>query len=282
MTDIHAGVMLVGVCSLAAFWFCRWLAPRLPIGVTEAVAILTVAITLLYAKVVWYSVSLVELLPYSNLIILGNWFLPLSATLAGVIWHRIPGGLLRRSVTTGVLLATAAVALVTPVAGPPPICRDVWSARGYCVQTTDETCSAACAATLLHHHGIAANEQEMAELCFSRGGTTWLGLYRGLKLKTRGTAWDVRVIDETGGLLEQASSPMILSVGIDWWTRANGSLELEGGWTPGMRHSVILQSVSAGKYAQIVDPNPSIGEERWTVDDLKLLCRGPALQLVPR
>ena len=36
-----------------------------------------------------------------------------------------------------------------------------------------------------------STEQEMAELCLTRHGTSWQGLYRGLKLKTAGTGWDV-------------------------------------------------------------------------------------------
>ena len=46
----------------------------------------------------------------------------------------------------------------------------------------------------MREHGIQASEQEMVELCLTRAdGTPALGLYRGLKLKTRGTPWNVEV-----------------------------------------------------------------------------------------
>src|SRR5260221_7046371 len=46
--------------------------------------------------------------------------------------------------------------------------------------------------TTLFRSGISATEQEMADLCITRRGTYWQGLYRGLKLKTAGTLWEDR------------------------------------------------------------------------------------------
>ena len=83
------------------------------------------------------------------------------------------------------------LAATWPLLGRTPACSERWDELGTCLQTTDYTCSPACAATLLKKYGIAATEQEMAELCLTRRGTSWQGLYRGLKLKTAGTDWDV-------------------------------------------------------------------------------------------
>jgi Peptidase C39 family len=86
------------------------------------------------------------------------------------------GGLARRIVLVLALEAVAWFAVVRPIWGIPPRCRDRWEGD-FCVQTTEATCTAACAATLLRVHGIEVTEQEMADLCLTRRGTRWQGLY---------------------------------------------------------------------------------------------------------
>jgi len=172
---------------------------------------------------------------------------------------------------------------VFPLLGEPPACDDLWTQDGICLQTTNQTCTAACAATLLRQCGINADEQEMAELCLTRSGTTWQGLYRGLKLKTSGTAWDVRVVQgDLKQLLSQAHSPMIVSVGLEKYADIDGSYEREDGWQPGMRHSVVLLGIHSHGRIGVVDPNPEIRREHWSSDELETLYRGPAMQLVTR
>ena len=68
--------------------------------------------------------------------------------------------------------------------------------EGICLQSTGYSCGPAAAATLLHHYGVSATEDEMAELCVTRGGgtrtagTSDAGILRGLrhKLQDRGRA----------------------------------------------------------------------------------------------
>jgi hypothetical protein len=72
----------------------------------------------------------------------------------------------------------------------------VVNAEGICLQTTGYSCGPASAATLLHHYGVQATEDEMAQLCVTRGGgvrsagTSDAGILRGLrhKLGYRGRA----------------------------------------------------------------------------------------------
>jgi len=69
--------------------------------------------------------------------------------------------------------------------------------KGVCHQTSGYSCAAASAAMLLHRHGVAATEQEMAGLCATRGGSTWMsgtsdsGILRGLRLKLKDQATPV-------------------------------------------------------------------------------------------
>ena len=283
MTDIAVGLIAITVVSVTLFKAARWLADRIAWWQCDVLAAVIVMLTFAYLNSLWYSVRLVEWLPFSNLIVVGNWFPPLSALLVGMVWDRLPGGFYRRSFTSGALFITAAATVCAPLLGSTPDCRNSWSRDGICQQTTDESCTAACAATALTRVGISATEQEMAELCFSGGGTTWLGLYRGLKLKTANTPWEVKVLDvPSSELASHAGQPLILSVGVELGTRVDGAFELESGWRPGFRHSVLLFGSSRAGVVEIGDPNPQIGRERWTTDELDLLFRGPALQLVHR
>jgi ABC-type bacteriocin/lantibiotic exporter with double-glycine peptidase domain len=221
-------------------------------------------------------------LPFASLIVLGNWFLPVMGFLAGIVWRRVPGGVWRKSISVVALGVSGGYATLAPLLGRAPDCRDNWE-HGVCVQTTNKTCTPACAATLLSWHGIPAREQEMAELCLTRDGTTWQGLYRGLKLKTVGTPWDVQVVQcESERLKELSGSPLILSVGLERDVSADREYETEWGWTPGVRHSVVLRGFTVDGQAEIADPAPNSTFERWSPETLRVLWRGTAVRLVPR
>jgi hypothetical protein len=176
----------------------------------------------------------------------------------------------------------AATTLVYPLLGKVPHCGNVWDADGICHQTTDVTCSPAAAATLLRLHGIAATEQEMSELCLTRKGTSWPGLYRGLKHKTAGTKWDVQVIDcSADELPSYADQPLILSVGLEHNARVDANFSKEYGWQPGVNHSVLLLN-TAGNELRIADPSQPVALETWDRETLGLLWRGLAIRLVER
>jgi hypothetical protein len=109
-----------------------------------------------------------------------------------------------------------------------------------------------------------------------------MGLYRGLKLKTHGTQWDVEVLTSSADqLLKMGTTPMILSVGLP----ARESQEMhnmmtEWGWQPGVGHSVVL--MPNGPRLIVADPTPAVVKERWSRADLRHLYRGTAMRLVKR
>jgi hypothetical protein len=122
----------------------------------------------------------------------------------------------------------------------------------------------------------------MAHLCVTRQGTSWQGLYRGLKLKTAGTNWDVQVCHWSPADLEQNySSPMILSVGLDG-AASDPEFTREFGWIPGVNHSVILEGFSTTHCAIIADPSQEMSREHWDYETLQTLSRGHAFRLVRR
>jgi len=283
MSDLVVGYAALAAGAVSLFFLAVWSAHRLSPRVVDLATILVVACLYYYIQRIWYHPALTQWLPYSNLIVVGNWLPLFSAIIAGLVWQRTADAPRRRPITLGGLSCCAALAALFPLLGPTPSCGQQWDKLGTCLQTTDYTCSAACAATLLDKHGIQASEQEMAELCLTRRGTSWQGLYRGLKLKTAGTPWDVEVCQCPAEHLPwMHGGPMILSVGLTADAPANGEFTREFGWVPGVNHSVVLESFHSGGLAVIADPSQEMSREHWDHETLRTLHRGTVFRLVKR
>jgi hypothetical protein len=284
MADLYLGVAIIAAVSAVAFAFSFDLGRRCTRPLADLIVLGMVVGIFAYIQFLWYDVRLVQLLPFSNLIVLGNWFPVAASALAGFAWHLIPGRVWRKSFSATGLITAAFYSLLWPLYGSPPDCERAWTADGICLQTTAKTCTPACAATVLRRCGIEATEAEMAELCLTREGTTWQGLYRGLKRKTAGTGWDVEVLQcDAADVLAMGEQPVILSVGLPKTTTTNQqAATAEWGWMPGIGHSVTLLGRSNhGRYV-IADPAPGIGREEWTANELRYLFRGTAMRLVRR
>ena len=280
MGDIYLGLLLLAVFSTATFGAGRAIGRRVSPRAANGLSLLTVIMLAAYIGWVWDKTLLAGLLPFSNLIVLGNW-LPLEAGfLGGLASTQFAMPAWRRGLTVVGLQLAGVVAVLFPLMGVAPHCGNVWS-EGICLQTTKQTCSAATAATLLKLHGIDATEQEMADLCLTRKGTNWMGLYRGLKRKTADTAWEVEVFTGSAGELRSLNCPAILSVGLAQEAQANRFYQTELGWRPGMRHSVVLLGFVTD-LVEIGEPTPDAGHERWTEDELRQLYLGQGMRLVRR
>jgi hypothetical protein len=149
-----------------------------------------------------------------------------------------------------------------------------------CLQTTPTTCSAAAAATILNTLGIRTSEQEMARLCLTRSGTTWLGLYHGLATKLLGKGYSIEFFEtNASGLTDVATdSPLLLCCMLDEEVaRLVPDYVSEGGWVPGQAHSVVY-------FGRIGDAHiigdPSQGYEAWTTLELNRLWTGTGLRVV--
>lgn len=285
MTDLFIGVAIMAILSVIVFVVSLRISKRCSLPVADFLALLIVAGIFAYIRYVWYHSRLVALLPVSNLIVVGNWFPLAAAALGGLAWHRIPGRVWRKSFSAVSLIGAAFYTLLLPLSGSAPQCDRVWTADGICLQTTSRTCTPACAATLLHQCGIGATEQEMAELCLTREGTTWQGLYRGLKRKTANTAWDVEVLQcDASTILAMTNHPVILSVGLPPRTNTNqtAAATAEWGWKAGIGHSVTLLARTRSGRIVVADPAPGVGREEWTEEDIRFLFRGTAMRLVRR
>jgi hypothetical protein len=307
MNDLILGLWLLAGLSVALFFLGSWLGRTLPVRLAIASGIATCVALGAYTARLGDDVLLARLLPVSNLIVVGNWIPPLLSLLGGLAWSLLPrqdpepphdrpldppgerptrrasrGLLVRRWALVLSLQAVGWFAVLRPIWGSPPRCRDRWEGD-FCVQTTDATCTAACAATLLRAHGIEATEQEMADLCLTRRGTLWQGLYRGLKLRTAGTPWEVEIVHGPfDRLRSRGDGPAILEVGIPRRARVARIYTERYGWAPGEWHSVLFFGFRGDGRVAMGDPSPGIGREEWTVDNLRVLWDGRGMRLVRR
>ncbi|QDU40305.1 hypothetical protein Mal4_46610 [Maioricimonas rarisocia] len=280
MTDLYLGVAIMTALSVLLAVVTARVTRNVPNRLCDLLALLTIMLIVAYIVWLWDDITLAHLLPFSNLIIVGNWMTLLAGVLAGLVWRRLRKKSLRRVAAVSLLAVIGFYALVQPILGDPPECEDRWQ-RDVCLQTSDVTCSAAAAAMLLAAHGIPATEQEMARLCLTRNGTTWKGIYRGLKLKTADTPYDVEIFNEDVDTLRRSKSgPFLLKAELQEDAPVPPIYHEEWGWIPGQPHSVVLFEFLDNGDALIGDP--SIGLEAWSVKDLQVLWHGQGLRLVRR
>ncbi len=223
---------------------------------------------------------LVSIVPLSAAIVLSNWLPLMGAFFAGICFRTAAISAVRRAFLSTALLSLCAYSLVSPLLGESPRCADVDFERILEFQTTEQTCSPACAAGLLRLHGIHATERELSKLCLTRQGTHWLGLYRGLKLKTEGTPWDVVVEKISGDELREGShSPGILSL---TFGDVVSQAQSEEGFQSSVGHSVVSLGRTASGNLQVFDPSPDYGFETWNQETLQDIESAILVRLVSR
>ncbi|MDX1931173.1 MAG: hypothetical protein SFU56_01070 [Capsulimonadales bacterium] len=289
MNDLLAGALVLISLTLACLFVGWRYAGRLDArwsGMFAAVVVLTMAICLILLQ---DSLYLVYLYPAPGAVVLGSTALPLIGLLGGTIAGRNRGKgkySWRQWLVPSLLIVLGIAHALHPFLGSVPDIAPPRLMNGIFMQTSNSSCSAASAATLLAVYGIPATEKEMASLCFTRqDGTSMLGVYRGLRMKTRGTPYAVSVL--AGGNVEDLrrlsrEGPLLLSVGLDRfsWKKIDPRYTEAWGWAPGKRHAVVLFRFLPGEEVEIGDP--SVGRERWKVESLSVLWHGDAIRLQPR
>lgn len=235
---------------------------------------------LAYLHWIWDRPILAKLFPYSSAIILGNWLPVAGAFFAGICWATTKISSPRRIIFVATLLAACGYSLVNPLLGRSPDCRPQTSTNRLMeFQTTDQTCSAACAAGLLKLHGIEANENELAALCLTRTGTHWLGIYRGLKLKTLGTEWEV-IVEEVAKdqLLSHKNLTGILALSFI----NDASITPDTGFGNEIGHTVISFGNTNINTIGVFDPSPDFGFESWNERVIDGIDKAILFRLVSR
>ena len=252
-------------------------------GRTLVVFALTVVTVGMAAYMVWLwdRPLLARLLPFSNVIILGNWLPIVGAFFVGVCLKTEAIAWMRRAVLGITLSSLCGYSLISPLLGnAPEFGSTSFTGNMLEFQTTRQTCSAACAAGLLRLHGIEATEEELSTLCLTRKGTHWLGVFRGLKIKTAGTEWDVVVEEVSPKLLTKGAG----SLGVLSLTFSEQSAEhiLESGFATAIGHTVVCLGTTRWETLEVFDPSPDYGFESWNDRILADVETGILLRLVSR
>jgi predicted double-glycine peptidase len=277
--DLLIGVLIIGLISSLLLVASMRAALVLPPRLTNLLAIFLITMMVAFVFLLQGRIELSRVLPFSNLIMIGNWQPLIAAVFAGLIWRRLPAAMWRRTLVIAALVASCIYGIYEPVLGRTPHLSDRWL-DNICLQTSPASCTPAAAATLLTSHGIRATEQEMAMLCLTTTkGTSFHGLYRGLKLKTTGTPWDVYMFsDSTIDDLRRMAGPVLISVELRPELGLDPRYQNTFGWLPGVAHTVMLIDFVHGDLVRIADP--AVGHEVWNLDDLRLLWHGEGATLV--
>ena len=284
MGDIVIGVLIVFALSAGLFWYGFRTARHRSKRTSFCIGGLAVVFLLFFALAVHGRLILAQLLPFSNVIVLGNWIPPGAALVAGILAGQSAVPPWRRTVFAFLLVILGSYAVGCDFLGPAPSSQHFWSRDGLSLQARGTSCGPCCAVTLLWNAGFEATEQEMMDLCLTRKhGTPLLGLYRGLKIKTRHTDWDVAVVR---GSLEElrraASRPILLRIRFDRATVVGPipASEKLGPWLRRRNHTVVFYGFTENGEVEIGDP--AVGHTKYTLDDLKRRWVGEGLQLVKR
>jgi hypothetical protein len=277
--DLALCAMVLAALSGLLFWCSRRLAQRCPAWVSGLVAGFTLLATLAFVARCYGNLDLARVFPSTRVIVLSNLIPVGAAVLAGMVagQQRIPAW--RRSTTIGMLLGLAWYTVVHDLYAAAPRPGNPRFQNGASMQSTPDSCSVCCAVTLLLEHGITARESEMIDLCLTRrGGTPELGLFRGLKLKTERTPWDVQVLScGPEAFLQPDAYPAILLVDADamdtgmdppWW------------YVHRATHAVIACGITDSGKIAIRDP--SAGSTSWTYEHFCQRWYGDGLRLVRR
>ncbi|MEZ6134629.1 MAG: hypothetical protein R3C53_06945 [Pirellulaceae bacterium] len=259
-----------------------------PRRVVEAVAVAVVLLIAVYMRWVWGELWIVNWIPLPSVIVLANWFPIFLAVLGAAFWKRMEDSSWPRKLPIQAALLTAAAwSVLYVIPRSPPECRDEWIPAEppvpfrICRQTTPYTCSAAASATILEMLGMETTEAEMATLCLTSSGTTWLGMYHGLSIKLMPSGHGVKFFQGTVDDVSQLAGtrPILLCCQLTEATAAaQPSYVEEGGWIPGVQHSVVCFAVSNGNF-WIGDPSQD-HLERWSRRDMEVLWTGTGLMVI--
>jgi hypothetical protein len=279
MEDLYLGIAIIALTALlaggAGYFLCAGAKNR----TTFLVLLGAMGLTGCYVWLLQGRLLLARVLPVSNLIVVSN-LLPITVGFfAGVVLSQKKNHIARRVVLAISLIGLAGFAAWKPIHADPPKSHNRWSSDGVCLQSNSISCSPCAAATLLRHHGIATDEREMCRLCLTNSkGTTALGLYRGLKLKTRDTDYEVTVVTtDVDTLLKNDDWPAVLLVKLETGADVDPRYANEWGWTPGVGHAVVVFGRVGEDRIEVGDP--SVGREQWMIRDLRTLWQGEGLRL---
>lgn len=285
MEHLRLAIGLMGFLSVATFFLTRRVIDNVSSIALDLLAIIVLVLVGAYVYLVWGQLWIVNYITLPSVIVLSNWFPILLAMLAAILWTRQKSLSIGRRLPIQIALMGVTIwSVIYVIPQTPPACEDVWVDAEppipyrICLQTTDFTCSAAAVATILDSLGIKTTESEMAKLCLTKNGTTWLAMYHGLSIKLLGTSYRPRFFEGSINDLAELTRehPVLLCCELSEETAAvmPGYRE-DGGWILGVKHSVVCFAVSGNTF-YIGDPSQK-RMEKWSRKDMIALWSGTGL-----
>jgi hypothetical protein len=162
--------------------------------------------------------------------------------------------------------------------------KNIIDQNGVCIQSSNDTCSAAAAVTLLRHYGIVTTEANVVVLALTREGkgTDRLGLFRALKILTRENP-ELHVSIEKIGAEElvEKNIPALITVGVPKIPTTPGEREMveKYQWEAGMIHDVVFLGRDEKDPSRVRIGEPQFGLEKWSIAHLKILFKQMAIYL---
>ena len=287
MEHLRLAIGLMGFLSVATFFLTKRVVQKASHTTLDLLAVMVLCLVAAYFYLVWGQLWIVKWIPLPSVIVLSNWFPILLAMLAAILWTRQQTLTIARKLPIQLaLLGVTVWSVVYVIPQTPPECEDVWIPATapipfrICRQTTDHTCSAAAVATVLESLGEEATEAEMAKLCLTTKGTTWLGMYHGLSIKLWGTGFKAKFFEGSANDLQRLTKdhPVLLCCQLsNEVARAIPKYKDDDGWIPGVQHSVVCFAAIDDAYL-IGDPSQK-RMERWSRKDIINLWTGTGLMV---
>jgi hypothetical protein len=281
MQDLALATAVLAALSAIAFLVGLRVSSRWTKGRLIALCILALAALLVFVCRYHGTWQVARVLPISGAIVLGNWIPVGGAFFAGVMLAQKTSPPWRRCSLASLILLASGYSVACCFLGHLPVRHRLATQATVAEQSRRSSCGACCAAMMLQHHGIAATEEELVGLCLtSYRGCPALGLYRGLKLKTAGSPWDVEVVTCTAEELLQARGPLLSRVLLP----ATSVIDHGGECRTSRRHiehAVLMVGAQDADHIQIVDP--AVGRDcrtTWDINRLRECWTGEALRVV--
>ncbi len=277
--DLVIGVLTLLAAARAFYWLGSRLVERSSAVAANLAATAALLTTFLFALLFWGRLELAKVLPFTNVVLISNWIPLGAALLMGTVMAQPSLGPRRRVVVASLLGVLAWFTVARDLSGWSALNSHTVFQYGLPLQTGDGSCSACSAAMLLRHHGIQATEPEMTALCLTRpDGTPELGLYRGLKIKTRGTPWDIQIVCLDEGDVSRCEFQPTLA--LIQPPQVSGSPLSPFHRFGGPSHAVMLHGLSDDGLLVMADPVAGIA--KWPPKDLDLGWPVKGIRLVRR
>ncbi len=278
-SDIIFALALMVFISLIVFLFACFLCRKLGIKTRTWLVGIVIVLTILFRVYYFDSTLILKLLPFDNTIIYGNFTVPLAAIACGIFYYSRNIPLWRRLILIVFIMAMAIRPTFLQLVAEKPETHNIWK-DGVCLQSTNSTCGAASAATLLNYYAIEASENEMVEKCLtSSNGSFKHGIYRGLRKKINDTGFVVEAGScSLSQLQNEVKLPAVIIVKL---TKEISIKEPRysqvWGWRVDVPHVILVTDFTEN--AKVLVADPARGREVWDIEGLKDLWQGEYITL---